>query len=83
MRAALTDLYNAAFLLCHPLMYCCVNFGSQTICTTPSTRCCDKDVLILVSPQPTAQNTAYIPSAGLFEVGLYTMTPYSACHGEG
>ena len=41
---------------------CCVNFGSQTICTTPSTRCCDKD--FLSNSQPTAQNTA------LFEVGL-------------
>ena len=24
---------------------CCVNFGSQTICTTPSARCYDKDFL--------------------------------------
>ena len=27
------------------LMDCCVNFGSQTICATPSGRCCDKDFL--------------------------------------
>ena len=26
-------------------MVCCVNFGSQTICATPSGRCCDKDFL--------------------------------------
>ena len=50
---------------------CCVNFGSQTICTTPSARCCDKDFLSNTDiGQPTAQNTAYIPGTGLFEVGL-------------
>ena len=50
---------------------CCVNFGSQTICTTPSARCCDKDFLSNTHiGQPTAQNTAYIPGTGLFEVGL-------------
>ena len=47
---------------------CCVNFGSQTICTTPSARCCDKDFTHI--GEPTAQNTAYIPGTGLFEVGL-------------
>ena len=31
---------------------CCVNFGSQTICTTPSARCYDKD--FLSNGQPTA-----------------------------
>ena len=50
---------------------CCVNFGSQTICTTPSARCYDKDFLSNTHiGQPTAQNTAYIPGTGLFEVGL-------------
>ena len=38
---------------------CCVNLGSQTICTTPSARWCDKDFLDIGH-----QNTA------LFEVGL-------------
>ena len=46
------------------LMDCCVNFGSQT-----SARCCDKDFLSNTDiGQPTAQNRAYIPSTGLFEV---------------
>ena len=50
---------------------CCVNFGSQTICTTPSARCYDKDFLSNTHiGQPTARNTAYIPGTGLFEVGL-------------
>ena len=46
------------FLVLNILMDGCVNFGSQTICTTPSARCCDKD--FLSNPdigQPTAQNT--------------------------
>ena len=41
---------------------CCVNFGSQTICTTPSARCCDKDFL--------SNTDIGQPTAGLFEVGL-------------
>ena len=54
----------------------CVNFGSQTIAfirlaldVVIRTSC---PILILFSPQPTAQNTVYIHSAGLFEVGLQT-----------
>ena len=54
----------SAFLHTHALarcvLYddCCVNFGSQTICTTPSSRCCDKDFLSNTHiGQPTAQNT--------------------------
>jgi hypothetical protein len=35
--------------------------GSQTICTTPSARCCDKDFLSNTDiGQPTTQNTVYI-----------------------
>ena len=58
-------------------MDCCVNFGSQTICTTPSARCCDKDFLSNTHiGQPTAQNMAYIPGTGLFEVGLQICIMY-------
>ena len=43
----------------------------------PSPRCCDKDFLSVLVP--TAQNTAYIPSTGLFEVGLQI---YMLCGGK-
>ena len=73
---ALYDVYTECT---NVLMDCCVNFGSQTICTTPSARCCEKDFLSNTDiGQPTAQNTAYIPSAGLFEVGLQ-MYKYYMC----
>ena len=54
------------------LTYCCVNFWKpDNLHHAYSARCCDKDFLSNTDiGQPTAQNTAYIPSAGLFEVGL-------------
>ena len=53
-------------------MDCCVNFGRK-ICTTPTARCCEKDFTHI--GQPTAKNTAYIPSTGLFEVGYKEYFP--------
>ena len=54
---------------------CCVNFGSQTICTTPSARCPDKDFLSNTGfSQP--QNTAYILAQGCLKLdykGYYTL----------
>ena len=51
---------------------CCVNLGSQTICTTPSARWCDKD--FLSNTDIGHQNTA------LFEVGLQENIIYLSLH---
>ena len=76
--------HNAEFLPRHPtnVLNCYVNFGSQTICTTPSGRCCDKDFLSssdIGQPQLRIQRIFQAPDCWKLDYKFWYLTRAKEC----